>query len=405
MNSKLIKPLFILCSRLTGAKQFSIFLNALKSFDNNIYISLLTIKDFSEIPSVHKTYYADENSKFINKILRFLLFSDLGKLPDKMRFTHNPFLLYKARNLFKKERFTYIHTNSFPCSTHLIGLYLKKEYSIPWIAHFYDPWVNNPYRLFKFNYFKNIDSNIERKIAENADLIIHTNQNIKNDWINRYGSDIGNKIFVMPFVYNDEIITEANKRIKSLGRKSDKLIISHIGNLHKQRNIAPLVKALLDFNKEFPELEKEILFRFIGKTAKENTQIIIQNNLFHQFEFVDSLPTDKLQNFYDESDILLVIDAPSDDNLFFPSKLMDYFLQKKPILGLTSNNGSTFTYLHKAGHTSISHDNIRAIKLFLYNAICDYESLLHFDEHFYNNFTGKHIEDYCKIVSKIISRN
>ena len=39
--------------------------------------------------------------------------------------------------------------------------------------------------------------------------------------------------------------------------------------------------------------------------------------------------------------MLLVIDAPADESLFLPSKLIDYLPARKPILGLTPARGAS----------------------------------------------------------------
>jgi hypothetical protein len=49
-----------------------------------------------------------------------------------------------------------------------------------------------------------------------------------------------------------------------------------------------------------------------------------------------------------EADVLLVIDAPSQSpNLFLPSKLVDYLVFHKPILGLTPERGATADLLRR----------------------------------------------------------
>ena len=67
-------------------------------------------------------------------------------IPDGNRLTIMPFLIRTCRKYLKTHKVDAIHTVSFPCSSHLIGYELKKEFGLPWIAHFYDPWVDNPLR-------------------------------------------------------------------------------------------------------------------------------------------------------------------------------------------------------------------------------------------------------------------
>ena len=57
------------------------------------------------------------------------------------------------------------------------------------------------------------------------------------------------------------------------------------------------------------------------------------------------------------SDVLLVIDAPADDSLFLPSKLIDYLPMGKPILGLTPRAGATADLLRLLDQPLAPPDN------------------------------------------------
>ena len=68
-----------------------------------------------------------------------------------------------------------IVTFGTPMSDHLIGLELKSRYGIPWIAHFSDPWIENPFK--SYNWFtKSFNVLLERKVVEAADRLVYTSQ-------------------------------------------------------------------------------------------------------------------------------------------------------------------------------------------------------------------------------------
>ena len=61
------------------------------------------------------------------------------------------------------------------------------------------------------------------------------------------------------------------------------------------------------------------------------------------------------------ADVLLVIDAPADENLFLPSKLIDYLPAGKPILALTPLRGATADLIRSLGYPVIPPDDEQAI--------------------------------------------
>ncbi|MDI6794841.1 MAG: hypothetical protein QME81_18575, partial [bacterium] len=55
------------------------------------------------------------------------------------------FATRKGKDILKKGGYDLILSSAQPFSSHLVGLKLKKETGLPWVAHFSDPWVDSPY--------------------------------------------------------------------------------------------------------------------------------------------------------------------------------------------------------------------------------------------------------------------
>lgn len=401
-----IRPLFLtrgasFDDSMPGPRQFRNFIDAVSH--NGIIPTILTVKG-PVSNKLNQAYSVNEIPfRYIDAIMR-RIFPDMISLPDSRRFSTNPLLIRKAIQIIKENKYDYILTNSFPSSTHLVGLKLKKKVKLPWIAQFYDPWVGNPYRVFKTQYFQKLDAKIEKSVAENADIILHSNETIKEDWINRYGDIVANKIFVLPFLYDYMSYNAAINRSTNAIPK-DRIIISYIGNLVNKRNMDDLIPAIMLFIKEYPILRDRIFFRFIGDVTPHDLKKIADYQLNDLFDIVGKLPFSQLQSYYENTNILLVIDHAMGKNIFFPSKLIDYFLYKKPILGITPLIGPTSTYLKEAGHYSYANNDINGIANYFKIAITDYQSLLNFDNNYFENFSPDLIaKQYIDIVKNIFCR-
>src|SRR5687768_6800115 len=68
----------------------------------------------------------------------------LKQLPDEKR-VWMPGALRAARKALDAQRPDVLVTFAQPWSDHLIGLRLRRESALPWVAHFSDPWVDSPY--------------------------------------------------------------------------------------------------------------------------------------------------------------------------------------------------------------------------------------------------------------------
>lgn len=325
------------------------------------------------------------------------VFPDVLFLPDIERYTYLPFLLRKL-SLDTNNDYDWIHSISYPCSSHLAGLYLKKKTKLPWVAQFYDPWVGNCYRNYKTKFLRKYDENIEYDIASNADIIIHTNEIIKNNWIKRYGKIVQDKIFVLPFCYDEKVQVVA-KNLCSI--KKDKISVLYVGNLYLNRNLDDLISAIRILQKTIKRLEDKIVFKFIGIVSKYDKENIKRNKLDDFFILLGQKPYNQLVDFYDDSDILLVIDAPATENLFFPSKLIEYFIHKKPILAISPKISTTHDILIESGHTSIENGSINEIVEFFSTLLSDYNSKLSFDYNYYKNYSPDLLaEKYIKLIEQ-----
>ena len=65
----------------------------------------------------------------------------------------NPYLIKEARRVLKEEKIEAIISTGPPHSTHLAAMQLQKEFDLPWLADFRDPWVNIFYNQFFPRYF------------------------------------------------------------------------------------------------------------------------------------------------------------------------------------------------------------------------------------------------------------
>ena len=110
---------------------------------------------------------------FFDKILAFIRLNLF--IPDA-RIGWNYFAIRKALKIIRDQNIKYIITTGPPHSTHLIGLKVKKITGVKWLADFRDPWQEIFYLkgYFRFNFIKNLDLRLEKKVLRSSDGIITT---------------------------------------------------------------------------------------------------------------------------------------------------------------------------------------------------------------------------------------
>jgi glycosyltransferase involved in cell wall biosynthesis len=403
------RPLFII-PELTvemnaGGIQAKRFIDAIvKNGINPLIYAKKTDYGISQMENYDVRLVYDIPHKNFSAIAR-RLFPDLVLHPDIEKYTFLPFLKSELRNIKNYTDFDWIHTISNPCSSHLAGLALKKKTKLPWVAQFYDPWVGNCYREFKTSTFSKFDAKTEYKIALNADVIIHTNEVIKDKWIKRYGDIVRDKIVVLPFCYDENIEIKDYNGFDINRTAGKKISILYVGNLYLNRNIDDLILAINELKTTIPDLEDKIVFRFVGIVSRHDIENIKKNKLDNMFELIGQRPYDQLVEYYEDADVLLVIDAPAKENIFFPSKLIEYFVYKKPLLGISPKISETHNLLVESGHTAIENGSIRKIVDYLSSLLINEGDSIKFNSDYYMKFSPDLVaKQYIELIeSKILN--
>ncbi|EKS36375.1 glycosyltransferase [Afipia broomeae] len=271
-----------------------------------------------------------------------------GTVPDTFRAWTN--LAYAAVGSIIRQQGKpdLIVTFGEPMSDHLLGIRLKRELGVPWLAHFSDPWSDNPFRglqpLSKF-----VNRTLERRVLENADRTIFTSEETVDLVYRKYGRFLRERTSVLPHSFDPGAYAGGDG-----DNQSGKIVMRYIGNFYGHRSPRPLIAALAYLFRESPRLLADVRVELVGG---------IPRRMLHSSEW-KALPEGLLvargSVSYAESlrlmrasDILLTIDAPAAKSVFFPSKLADYIGADRRLVGIVPP-GAASRIISESGGKSVS---------------------------------------------------
>ena len=321
---------------------------------------------------------------------------DFCHIPDQRRYSWMPFALRKIRQILKREHFDVIHSISCPESSHLLALQLHKEFGIPWVAQFNDPWIENESKAFRFDRFHIIDKRMERQVAENADLIIHSNRVIVNSWAKRYDNSVMKKIRIFPFSFNIPNLPELPGNYEN-SLPQGTLNIYHIGHLYGARSAKTFFEGLCKLRNEMPNDFSKIRVNFIGSVSENDKRLVSEYNLSGNVHFLGVMPPDKLNAYYLKADIFLVIDMEVPESPSFPSKLLLSHYYRRPIFCITTKDSIIEDDMKASGHSFCYYGEPDKVASFLKQAVSDYSTLLDFDHEHWKDYT---VENVTKLYQK-----
>jgi glycosyltransferase involved in cell wall biosynthesis len=126
------------------------------------------------------------------------------------------------------------------------------------------------------------------------------------------------------------------------------------------RTPEPLLRALARLAAT-RTLAAELRLIFVGPVVPAYRRLATALGLNKVVEFTGRVPFADSERHMEAADVLLVIDAPADENLFLPSKVIDYLPRGKRILALTPARGATADLMRSLGYPAIPPQDEEAI--------------------------------------------
>jgi len=261
-----------------------------------------------------------------------------------------------ARRAVSERGFDVLVSFAQPWSDHLIGLKLRRLLALPWVAHFSDPWVDSPYPPYSTApaWQRRVWLRMEADVVREADAVVFVNRQTADQVMLKYPSAWRSKVAIVPHGHDGASVAPT-------GTRGGPLRIVYTGRFYEgSRTPEALLRALGRLARSRP-LAHELKVIFAGTIVTAYVDLAHALALDDVVEFVPRRPREASLALAAGGDVLLVIDAPGDNNLFLPSKLIEYLPLNKPILGLTPRRGATADVLGELSYPIAPPDDEQAI--------------------------------------------
>jgi glycosyltransferase involved in cell wall biosynthesis len=279
----------------------------------------------------------------------------LKLLPDEKWVWHGA-AFAAARRLAEQQRFDAIVSFAQPWSDHLIGRRLHRATRLPWVAHFSDPWTDSPY-LHGRAWQRRIWRRMEAAVVREADALVFVNARTADRVMRKYPAGWRGKSHVVAHAFDDGAATPPPTPPSADGL----LHIVYTGRFYDGiRTPEGFLRALARLRAE-RALGRELRVSFVGTPIESHARFASTLGLDDVVQFAGRVPFAESMRRAASADVLLVIDAPADESLFLPSKLIEYLPLGKPILGLTPRCGASADVIRALGYPVIAPDDERAI--------------------------------------------
>lgn len=257
-----------------------------------------------------------------------------------------------------------------PQDSNIVGMMIKEKISIPFVSHFSDPWVDNPYKFSEIKRPSQKDVDLEKNVIDKSDFVIFVNNQLRHLVMKKYPGNWLQKTAVIPHCFNEQDYPEV------LNCKAKKFVFSHVGAFYKERNLELFFQALHKLFKNEPKsinLVELVLVGAINDYAGYNIEninkMLIKYDLDKITKIIPPVSYFESLRFMKMSDCLVVVDADFPNSPFLPSKVIDYVGSRNLILGITPDDSPTAEVLDKLGFYHFNYSQIDNLVEHLRNLI------------------------------------
>lgn len=273
----------------------------------------------------------------------------------------------ELKALFKEHKFQGVYSSSPPYTCSLIGSYVQKQFKIPWVAGFRDPWTNfisSPKRWFLPAW---IDKKMERSVFSKADAIECAWEGIIKDAFSKYPNLNLEKFHHIPNGFDSSDFP------KTEFKENEKFTVSYTGSMYGRRNPKSFFDAVeLLLQKE--KIDKErIKLKFIGRFGAEVEQMFQKVSFPNSIEKIGYSPhSESVKHLLNSDALLLIVDESKESEEIVPGKVYEYLGVGKPIIAIAPENSAISNLIKQAKAGEIAHqsevEKIAKVFLNFYNA-------------------------------------
>lgn len=237
-----------------------------------------------------------------------------------------------------------IYSTGGAASAHIAAGMIARRTGIPWVAEFQDPLVHGDWHRGKVA--RKAFSLVERYVCARASRVVFLTEEARRRAAARTSlGDRGRCIYPG---------AEPPPEVTPRRRNGALLRFAHLGSFGGSRNPAVLLEAMRLLLDERPELAGTVRFDFYGNCDANSKRLLRAFPREGVVTFHGRVSRAASLAAMREADVLVLIQNVADYSAeTIPSKVYEYLLARRPILGLVHKNPELSGMLHAQGHLAV----------------------------------------------------
>jgi len=249
-----------------------------------------------------------------------------------------------AQRLHREKPYDFIISRSLPDAAHLAAMPLAKKTGIPWIVNWNDPSGDKnppPYGFGPQTHLGHRNERLLKNISQNASWFT-----FPSDRLSRYICEY----LELPET-NATTVPHAAIRLESSVSKvktSDTFTICHAGHISSHRNPRPFLNSVAEFIR-VEGIQEKFKLVLVGLDNAGIETLACELGIANNISVLGNKSYLETAGILAQSDVLVVLEAPSNEGIYLPAKFVDYVQTGRPILAITPQQSTVKDILTKSG--------------------------------------------------------
>jgi glycosyltransferase involved in cell wall biosynthesis len=283
----------------------------------------------------------------------------LLETPDKHVAWTKP-MVQLGRDLCSIGNFDVLMTSGPPHSIHLVGLALSKEFGIPWVADFRDPWARRPWDVVHNPWGQRLLPRYEREVVSNADAVLLNTKATHIDFTAVYKDLPATRFHWVPNGMDPELPATIDPMINAFTAHANgerrAITLCHAGSLYGNRRPDGLLEAMAMLKAQ------GVACRLMQIGSVDHLQIMLEKieklGLREDVTCMPPVPHSEVLERMAEVDLHVVLQP--DGPLMIPGKVYEMIAFPQPIVAIC-DSPVTIEVVEQAGGTHAASRDVPGI--------------------------------------------
>lgn len=251
----------------------------------------------------------------------------------------------RGRQMLAQKRYDALISRSPPDIGHLPALILARETGVPWVASWNDPPIgawpapySNGSQLHKWFHLR-----LARQVLTQASAHIFPSERLAQHICRYFEIAPPDTISIIPHAAMPGL------QLPALRNSTDTFRLCHAGKLCNARDPRKFLEAVRQFLIAQKLPAGQFFFDQIGHVDRDLLALSREYGIHDYVRCTGPMSYLATMEYLSQSDVVVLVEAPCDEGIFLPSKLVDYAQTGRPILAASPRNGTVADLMAKHG--------------------------------------------------------